>query len=102
MINHKHVYRLFKEEGLNLHAKAKRKHVSESRALEKNPSTKINEVWAMDFVSDQLFNGKRIRALTIIDTYTRQCLAIHVDTPIKGKAVADLLGKNKRKDIREE
>lgn len=91
-VNHKRVYRLYKEEGLNLRTKTKRKRVSETRAPEKNQPTRINEVWAMDFVSDQLFNGKRIRALTLIDTYTRQCLAIHVDTSIKGEAVAELLG----------
>jgi len=40
-----------------------------------------------------LFNGKRIRALTLIDTYTRECLATHVDSSIKGETVADILGK---------
>lgn len=93
VVNHKRVYRLYKEEGLNLRAKTKRKRVSETRAPEKNMPTCINESWAMDFVSDQLFNGKRIRALTLIDTYSRECLAIYVDKSIKGEMVADLLAK---------
>jgi len=49
----------------------------------------------MDFVSDQLFNGKRFRALTIPDLFSRECLAIHVDKSIKGEMVADVLGKLK-------
>lgn len=58
VVNHKGVYRLYKEEGLNLRAKSKRKSVSESRTPEKNVPVSINESWAMDFVSDQLFKGK--------------------------------------------
>jgi putative transposase len=45
----------------------------------------------MDFVSDQLADGRRFRCLTLVDDFTRQCLAIHVDTSIGGAAVADLL-----------
>ena len=54
-----------------------------------------NECWAMDFVSDQLYNGKRIRALTVLDQYTRECLDIYVDKAIKGETVADVLNKLK-------
>ena len=45
----------------------------------------------MDFVSDALFNGQRFRALTLIDTYTRECLAIHVDTSIKAERVVEVV-----------
>lgn len=49
----------------------------------------------MDFVSDQLYNGKRFRALTLIDTYSRECLAIYADKVIKGEMVVDVLEKVK-------
>jgi len=45
------------------------------------------------FVSDALFNGKRFRALTVGDTYTRECLAIHVDHGIKGEQVVDVMDR---------
>lgn len=47
----------------------------------------------MDFVSDALFNGKRFRALTVVDAYTRECLAIHVDQGIKGEQVVDVMDR---------
>lgn len=52
-INHKRVYRIYKEEGLNLRSKSKRKSISTARVPEKNAVQAINECWAMDFVSDQ-------------------------------------------------
>lgn len=97
-VNHKRVYRLYKEEGLNLRNKSNRKKISVPRVPDKNMPSAVNECWAMDFVSDQLYDGKRFRALTIIDTYSRECLAIYVDKSIKGEAVANTLsdiGMNK-------
>ena len=54
------------------------------------PNT-VNVCWAMDFVSDQFYNGKRFRTLTLIDLYSRECLALHVDKSITGEAVANIL-----------
>ncbi|RNC29274.1 MAG: hypothetical protein AWM53_00627 [Candidatus Dichloromethanomonas elyunquensis] len=48
-INHKRVYRLYKEEGLNLRNRSKRKKISEPRIIEKKPASSLNEGWAMDF-----------------------------------------------------
>ena len=45
----------------------------------------------MDFVSDQLFNGRRIRALTVVDNLSRECLAIHVDHSIRGEQVVEAM-----------
>jgi len=45
----------------------------------------MNQVWSMDFVSDALFNGRRLRTLTVRDNFTRECLAIHVDASIRGE-----------------
>jgi len=94
-INHKRVYRLYREEGLNLRQKSKRKKLSCPRIIEKVNTSQLNQCWAMDFVSDQLFNGKRFRALTILDIYSRECLAIYADKSIKGEMVADVLEKLK-------
>lgn len=47
----------------------------------------------MDFVSDALFDGKRFRALTVVDAYTRECLAIRVDQGIKGEQVVDVMDR---------
>jgi len=94
-INHKRVYRLYREEGLNLRHKSKRRKLSCPRVIEKVIATYINQCWAMDFVSDQLFNGKRFRALTILDVFSRECLDIHVDKSIKGEMVAEVLEKLK-------
>ena len=47
----------------------------------------VDQCWSMDFVADNLFNGRRIRALTIVDNFSRECLAIHVDQGIKGEDV---------------
>jgi putative transposase len=46
--------------------------------------TAINEIWSMDFVADALFDGRRLRALTIIDNYTCESLAIEVGQSLKG------------------
>jgi len=79
MVNHKRVRRLYREEGLNLRLKRPRRHVTAARRLERATITAINEVWAMDFVSDALFDGKRFRALTVVDLFTRECLVIEAN-----------------------
>ena len=53
--------------------------------------TRANDCWTMDFVSDALFNGKRFRALTVMDKFTRECLAIYADQHIKGDQVVTLM-----------
>jgi putative transposase len=89
-INHKRVYRLYCLEGLNLRRKTSKKRISVPRVEVQNAS-KTNELWAMDFVSDQLYNGKRFRTLNIIDMYNRECLAIHAAQSIKGNDVVNIL-----------
>jgi putative transposase len=90
-INANRVYRLYKLEGLNLRNKSKRKTISQARVPNPAAATKKNECWAMDFVSDQLYNGRKFRSLTLIDTYTRECLAIYPERSIKGEQVAVVL-----------
>ena len=94
-INHKRVYRLYRQEGLNLRKPSTRKKISLSRALEKGLASAVNECWCMDFLSNQLYNGKRFRALTVLDTFNRESLAIYVNKSIKGEQVCDELEKLK-------
>ena len=94
-INRKRVYRLYKDAGLNLRSKSRRKRISEARAPLPGSPAAVNECWTMDFVSDQLYNGKRFRALTLLDIYSRECLDIYADKAIKGETVTELLDRQK-------
>jgi putative transposase len=89
-INHKAVYRIYRQEGLNLRYKSRRKHISRAR-LPRVDVAGINQCWAMDFMSDTLFNGRRFRALTMIDIYSRECLDIYAGNSITGDTVVDIL-----------
>ena len=94
VINRKRVLRLYREEGLKLRPKKRRKVVSVQRA--KPPeTTAINQKWAMDFVSDKLSCGRRFRALTIVDVHSRECLALEVDSSLTGERVVRVLERLK-------
>jgi putative transposase len=83
-VGKKLVYRLYKEEGLALRSRPKsRRKVSEHRR-QKPRAEAPGHIWSLDFVADQLANGKRLRALTVVDVYTRECLAIEVAQRLKG------------------
>ena len=86
-VNHKKVYRIYCEEGLNLRAKKPRRRRSAAGRVQQPPATFFNESWSMDFVTDSLFNGHRFRSLTIVDNFSRECLAIEVGQHIKGEDV---------------
>ena len=70
-VNHKRVYRLYREENLGLRTKTPRRRVSCRRRMDRPEATRINDCWAMDFMTDELFDGRRIRLLTIVDHFTR-------------------------------
>jgi putative transposase len=85
-VNRKRVYRLYRELGLAVRRR-KRKRIG---AVERRPLPKpaaANQSWSMDFVSDGLADGRRLRCLNIVDDCTRECLAIEVDTSITGTRV---------------
>lgn len=90
-INHKKVYRLYKEAGLSIR-KRKKKFPSEKRG---RPEAALvpNIRWSIDFVSDSTAGGQRFRVLTAIDEVTRECLALEVDTSITGKRVTSVLNR---------
>ncbi len=70
------VERIYREEGLTLQQRRKRRRrVAEHRRERFHPSGP-NQVWSMDFAADQLADGRRFRSLTVVDIYTRECLAI--------------------------
>ena len=92
VINHKRTERVYKEEGLSLRRKKRKKIASELRVSIPD-AIKSGQHWTMDFVSDALSNGRKIRLLTLIDEYTRECLAIEVDTSINGVRVTNVLSR---------
>lgn len=89
VVNRKLVQRLYREEGLAVRRR-RRKRVSVPRAPLTVP-TQPNERWSMDFVRDALGNGRAFRALTIVDDYTRESVAIEVDTSLPGERVVAVL-----------
>ena len=70
-INHKRLYQLYQQAGLNLRMKRPRHRVCAAHRAVREEPTQANQVWAMDFVSEALFNGKRFRTLTLIDIFDR-------------------------------
>ena len=89
--NHKRVHRVYKEEGLNLRSKRPRRNKAAAHRLERPDSAGLHQLWSMDFVSDALFNGSKFRCLTIVDNYSRECLAIQVGQSLKGTDVVAAL-----------
>jgi putative transposase len=90
VINHKHTERLYKEEGLALRKKRRRKGAAGSRVILQMPH-RTNERWSMDFVTDSIVTGRHFRALAIVDDYSRECPAIEVDTSLCGHRVVNVL-----------
>ena len=90
-VNAKRVWRLYREMGLQLRNKTPKRRVKAKLREGRSDAVRPNEVWAMDFVHDQLFDGRKIRALTIIDTFTRLSPAIDVRQSYRGADVVATL-----------
>jgi putative transposase len=86
-MNQKRFRRLYREEGLQVRKRGGRKRALGLRAPLALPS-RPNERWSLDFVSDTLTDGRRFRALAIVDDCTRECLALVADTSLSGARVA--------------
>ena len=91
--NAKRVWRLYREIGLQLRNKSPKRRVQAKLREGRTNATGPNDVWAMDFVHDQLFNGSKIRVLTMIDTFKRLVPAIDVRHSYKGADVVATLKK---------
>ena len=70
-VNPKRIYRLYKEMGLQLRNKTPKRRVKAKLREDRADATQSNQVWAMDFVHDQLATGRKIRVLTVVDTFSR-------------------------------
>ena len=87
LINHKKLFRLYREEKLTVRRRGGRKRAIGTRAPMLVPMMP-NDRWSLDFVSDQLTDGRRFRILTVVDDCTRECLALVADTSLSGIRVA--------------
>jgi putative transposase len=92
VINHKRTERIYREEGLILRRKRRRKGAAGLRVTMPAP-LKPNERWSMDFVADSIVTGRRFRVLTIVDDFSRECPAIEVDTSLGGARVVGVLDR---------
>ncbi len=89
--NHKRVYRLYKEQGLTLRHKRPKRNKAAQLRQPKMLAQHINQIWSMDFVADNLFDGRKLRMLTVVDCCSRESLAIHVGQSLKGEDVVRVL-----------
>ena len=88
-VNHKRLHRVYREAGLAIRRR-KRKHcVREGKPL--LARTSANQEWALDFVHDAVECGRTIRVLSVVDAYTRECLALEVDTSFASRRVTRVL-----------
>ena len=87
-------YRVYREENLGLRRKRPWRHVSSVHRQERRPASRANEVWGMDFVADELANGRKIRTLTIVDLFTRECLGIEVGFSMRAEHVVAVKQSN--------
>lgn len=78
MVNAKRVRRLYCLEGLQMRHKPPRRRVMAKLREDRRPATAPNQVWAMDWIYDGLFDGRRIPVLTMVDTHSRICPALRV------------------------
>jgi putative transposase len=90
--NHKRVYRLYREEGLAMRIRQRRR-IRWTSAVSGPVATRANERWSIDFVSDCVSTGRVIRMLTVVDDCTRECPAIEVDTSLCGLRVRRVLDR---------
>jgi transposase InsO family protein len=90
-LGRKRGYRLYTEEGLALRRKRPWRHATAVHREQRRPATARNDIWSMDVVADQLADGRRFRALTVLDLFTRECLAIDIGQGLSGRDVVATL-----------
>lgn len=89
--NHKRMRRIYREEDLNLRTKRPRRNKAAAHRQEQIQPAAPNECWSMDFVMDAPFDGRRFRALTVVDNYSRECLEIEIGQTLKSGDVARVM-----------
>jgi putative transposase len=90
-VNRKRVYRIYRQEGLSLRRRNPKRRVSAQRREARTVAQAANESCSMDFLSDQLFDGRKIRVLTLVDNFSRESLAVEVAQRFHGEDVAGVL-----------
>jgi len=88
-VNHKRVHRLYREEGLQMRHKVPRRRVSAKLREDRCTATAANECWSMDFMHDELFDGRRIRVFTVVDNFSRVSPVIGVRSGYRGGDVVE-------------
>lgn len=88
-VNHKRVHRVYREAGLSIRRKRRKHCVRVSSPLRQH--TAANQEWALDFVHDAIAAGRAIRVLSVVDAYTRECLALEVDTSFASRRLTRVL-----------
>lgn len=83
----------YREEGLSLRLKRPRRNEAAQLRQPKQLAGAINEIWSMNFVADALLDGRKLRMLTVVDLFTRECLAIDVGQSLKGEDVVRVLNE---------
>jgi putative transposase len=104
-VNHKRIYRLYREEKLALRRLRRQHSARRLSAAEKNLAERPNQRWALDFVNDTLATGQTFRVLTALDEYTRESLAMEADTSLPALRVIRVLeqlreGRGRPEEIR--
>jgi putative transposase len=94
-VNHKRVYRLYREEGLGIRVKRRKKRVSTPRVLPPR-AERPRERWSLDFLTDSLADGRRFRVLTFVDNVSRVSPAIAADYSLTGERVVAILEQLKQ------
>lgn len=92
VVNHKRTERIYRELGLSIRTKKRKKLVNGLRLVLPIPSHP-NEIWAADFIHDSLRDGRRLKCLTLVDVYTRECLTITVNSSLPGTSVVKALDR---------
>lgn len=90
MINHKRVERIYRQERLTLRERKRKKLKAIARVPLPKPE-RANQQWSMDFIHDKLWCGRKFRSLSIVDTFTHECLTLEVDTSLGGERVKRVL-----------
>jgi putative transposase len=90
-VNHKRVYRLYREEELGLQRRKPKRRRSAMPRTPRRVTIAPNERWAMDFMQDVVADGGKMRVFTLVDVHTRECLALEVGRQFRGVDVAAIL-----------
>jgi putative transposase len=91
VVNHKRVARLYRAEDLAVRRRSRKRLAREGRGVAPAAPTRPGERWGLDFLSDALASGRRLRLLCVLDLFTREALAIEVDVSLPGARVATVL-----------